>query len=769
MAGKRAKLSGDGDKDLQIRELKHRVKQLSQALDRAEKSAKTVSSELFEYKSVFEQTLALNAVIGMDFDVIDINSRFVESLGYAKEDMVGKKVIDFIADSDIEKAVVMIRHALEGIVTPQVEIGVVGKDGIHTIMFAPGHVSVRRSDEIVGVMVSGVDISEYKRAEAELKRSEKRFRETFEQAAVGMAHIAPYGEFLRINQRFCDIVGYSRPELLKLTFQDITHPDDLEEDLANVRRVLAGEINTYSMEKRYCRKDGSIVWVNLTVALYRETDGRPDYFISVIEDITDRKRAEEALRESENRYRALVETVREGIGIVDDDENILFVNSAFTRMLGYRIDELVDHNLKEFTAQGEFAKLKDQTRRRLKGESSRYETVLYTKKGEARMFSVSATPLADEKGEFIGTLGVVSDITDRKRTEQALKETKDWLQHIIDNSWDIIFQVDLKGNYTFGNKAAERVTGYTLEELLRMNMRELAAPEYREMLFNRIARRIKKKPLSQPFEFEIIRKDGRRVWLELATAAQYSGDELVGVQGVARDVTERVFAERALQSAHKKLINAREQERRRLGRELHDSIGQRLTALHLSMKHIYDLAGENIDRYAADELNRIIKDCRSLMSEVRNVSHGLYPTTLETIGVASSLRQLADDYASMVDVTVEVKGASEGLFDKRLSANAKIVMFRIAQEAITNAVRHGKARKIQLSLIRQKNDAILIVVNDGEPYDPNADVGDGIGIDTMMRRAETVGGEFSINAEGGKTTVRVTIPLSPSDRQKDKT
>ena len=128
----------------------------------------------------------------------------------------------------------------------------------------------------------------------ELQENEQRFRATFEQAAVGIAHVAVDGLWLRVNQKLCDIVGYSREELLQKTFQDITHPDDLESDMANVRRILAGEINTYSMEKRYVRKDGSIVWIYLTVSVVRRTTGDlPEYFISVIEDITERKRAEE--------------------------------------------------------------------------------------------------------------------------------------------------------------------------------------------------------------------------------------------------------------------------------------------------------------------------------------------------------------------------------------------------------------------------------------------------------------------------------------------
>ena len=132
-------------------------------------------------------------------------------------------------------------------------------------------------------------------------RARRSNRATFEQAAVGIAHVGLDGRWLRVNDRLCAIVGYSREELLRITFQDVTHPDDLEADLEFVRQVLSGELKTYSMEKRYVRRDGSIVWINLTVSLVRGAEGEPRHFISVVEDITERKRAEEALRSSEAR------------------------------------------------------------------------------------------------------------------------------------------------------------------------------------------------------------------------------------------------------------------------------------------------------------------------------------------------------------------------------------------------------------------------------------------------------------------------------------
>jgi PAS domain S-box-containing protein len=146
----------------------------------------------------------------------------------------------------------------------------------------------------------------YHRASSDqVRRSEERFRATFDQAAVGIAHVSPTGRFLRINERFCNIVGYTRDEMLARTFQDITHPGDLDVDVEHMQQLLRGEAETYSMEKRYFRKSGERVWVNLTVSLLRDLAGDPRWFVSVVEDITRRKESEVQARAYQDRLRAL--------------------------------------------------------------------------------------------------------------------------------------------------------------------------------------------------------------------------------------------------------------------------------------------------------------------------------------------------------------------------------------------------------------------------------------------------------------------------------
>lgn len=188
-----------------------------------------------------------------------------------------------------------------------------------------------------GRRASARDITQAKRAEQALSESETRFRSTFDNAAVGIAHVNPEGRFLRINRRLCEITGYDPDELTRMCFQDITHPDDLEADLAHASRLHAGEISDYSMEKRYIRKDGSPVWIKLTGSVVRKADGSPDYFIAVVDDISERRDAEARAR----TLAKVVETSGDFIGVAGLDGRAIYLNRAGQALVGLDGDAAV--------------------------------------------------------------------------------------------------------------------------------------------------------------------------------------------------------------------------------------------------------------------------------------------------------------------------------------------------------------------------------------------------------------------------------------------
>ena len=223
-----------------------------------------------------------------DNPIIYVNPAFESMTGYPSEEVLGQNCRFLQGDERDQPQLRVLRRALREGRECQVVLRNHRKDGTpfwNELSVSP----IFDEGKLLNFVGVQKDVTERVRYEEELRESEERFRATFEAAGVGMAHVAPDGRWLRINGRLSGIVGYTREELQALTFQDITHPEDLEKDLEHANRMLVGEIDAYSMEKRYIRKDGRRVWIGLAVSSLRAASGEIYCFVSVIEDITDRK------------------------------------------------------------------------------------------------------------------------------------------------------------------------------------------------------------------------------------------------------------------------------------------------------------------------------------------------------------------------------------------------------------------------------------------------------------------------------------------------
>lgn len=249
---------------------------------------------------------------------------------------------------------------------------------------------------------------------------EDGFRATFEQAAVGIAHISPKGKFLRINHKFCDIVGYSLEEMVDLTFQDITHPDDLEADLEQVKDLLADKKKTYSMEKRYFHKKGHVVWVKLTVSLVKDRAGKSGYFVAIVENIDQRKKAEE------ERIR-LFNLSNDLIGIAGFDGYFKQLNPAWQNALGYMLDEIMAKPFQDFVHPDDRGKTSSEMEKLSTGAKTiNFENRYFHKDGSVRHISWTATPLPEE-----GMLYCIGrDVTERNETERKILEYQDRLKKL---------------------------------------------------------------------------------------------------------------------------------------------------------------------------------------------------------------------------------------------------------------------------------------------------------------------------------------------------
>jgi PAS domain S-box-containing protein len=405
------------------------------------------------FQALAQNELDIVMVTDPDGTIRYISPSVERVLGYIPEEIVGTNSADYIHPDDLERALrelealltergvhpgaveTRVRHKngswrhLEGITTnllddPAVE-GLVFNHRDVTDR-AQAEEKVRRLNEKLEERVEE-RTARLEAALAELRESEERFRATFEQAAVGVAHVGPDGRWLRVNDELCEITGYPRTELSGMTFQDITHPDDLQKDLDHLNRLLVGEIRSYSTEKRYLRKDGSVVWINLTVSAVVDTSGHLKYFITNIVDVTERKEAQEALSQSEERYRAVVEQSAEGLYLVDGDtKRILETNPTLQNMLGYTAAELRGMELHEIVAHAR-EDVEANVERTLR-EGTRFIRERKYRRKDGSVVEVEIAASAINYGGKRVICAAIRDITERRKAEEEIRALNEELE-----------------------------------------------------------------------------------------------------------------------------------------------------------------------------------------------------------------------------------------------------------------------------------------------------------------------------------------------------
>ncbi len=400
-----------------------------------------------------------------------------------------------------------------------------------------------------------------------MKEYEEIFRSTFEQVAIGMAHVNLDGKFIRINQRLCDILKYSREELLSFTIQDITYLDDRNDIIKARDSVLTGETSAYITEKRYIRKDGSLVWANLTLSIAYNSEGKYQYFISVIEDITEKRENEQRLKESDENYQVMINNLDIGFYRGELNGKLLFHNKKLNEILGYDSSESLVGSLAIKFADDEETLKQYHEELIKKGFVKNFILPIQDPKSNKKYVKLSSHLIKGKNGTPIAVEGTVIDITEKYVLEQKLKQSEKRYRALLEDMLEGYYTVDFKGNFTYINDYFCKTLEYSKEEVLGKNYQFIYEEKTSKRLFKLFKQVYESEtPLfhtSRPktsaneekrvFLEGLITRRGKLVFHEGIIDLLYDSEgNKIGFYGFIRDITDKVTAEQNLKDSEKK-------------------------------------------------------------------------------------------------------------------------------------------------------------------------------------------------------------------------
>lgn len=616
---------------------------------------------------------------------------------------------------------------------------------------------------------------EHAQLHANLASSEARFRATFEQAAVGIAHVAavgPVGRFLRINKKFCDIVGYNREEMLNLTFQDITHPDDLDTDLGHLGKLLEGDIPTYSMEKRYFRKDGSTVWVNLTVSLLRDEEGIPDYFVSVVNDINDRKQAEKELIESRDFLAHLTSAVPDLIlSIKMPERTIFWANDSFN-VLGYDHEEYIGQSTEKYYANSEdFIRVGLLQQEAIRNEDNmvRAEVMGLHKDGRAIPAEITATYYR-EGGQISRITAMVRDISDRKKAEAQLTESEKRYRSLVDNSMVGVFHSTVDGRYIFVNKAMAEMFDFDNPDQMISLRPDTLYKDKKER--ERLLSELHEFGTVTNFETEAVSHANRH--MHVIFSARLIGDDIFGM---IMDITELKEAEQKLfiskqrlKSLASQLTIAEEKERRIIAAGLHDQVGQSLALARIQLASASNITA---DPKLVSQLSDISANLHEAINNTQTLMLELSSSTIHDMGLSAAVSEWLENHVEkkyrieckVIDnVTKELK--------KTLEPDVRTILFRNVRELVVNVIKHSRATMVNIIFEDRSPNLRIIVADNGIGFSPDTtkqsgkETG-GFGLFSIEELMTDLGGSLKIVSDPGNgCTAILSTPFSAYHEQK---
>jgi len=560
---------------------------------------------------------------------------------------------------------------------------------------------------------------------------QEAFRVMFEHAGFGVAHVSLDGEWLAINQSLCDILGYSRLQLLSKTLRDITRFDDLGAELAECHRLRTGELASFSSEKRHLRGDGRVGWLKATVTLVRKHDsGEPASYLAIIEDLTPQRKAiQQLLLDSDKRLRVLADNISDLFFTLDQDLKCTYWNKAAekltgissARVLGKHVDEILSPGL---TGAGA-------TIGKVLATQQAHRFTLACKLGEHDcLLEITAYPARD------GVSVVAKDLAASKRADEALRESEERFRAMADSAPVMMWMAGLDKGCTDFNRGWLNFTGRTMAQEKGEGWAVGVHPEDLERCIHIYLTAFDQR-IPFAMEYRLRRHDGQYRWIRDTGVPRFLPDgSFVGYIGCCVDVDDQRQTEVARADLSRRLMNAQEAERARIARELHDGIGQSLALLSVQLQR----AGKptSSERKSPD-IAELCGRLKQLGHQVSQLSHQLHSSELEFLGLGVAIKSHCREFSEQYHIKVECVCTE---IPSDLDNEVALGFLRVVQEALHNVAKHSRATQVRVEMTYSEGNLVLVISDNGGGFDQEkVRHAAGLGMISMRERMHLIGGE----------------------------
>jgi PAS domain S-box-containing protein len=703
-----------------------------------------------------------------DTNEVFFSREWKSQLGYGEQDLANafETWEALLHADDRERAMAYVQAYLKNPVGDyRQEFCLRHKDGSYRWIAAAASFVVEPDGRRVRLLGAHTDITERKRAEEALRLA----KFSVDRAADAVYWIDPQAKILDVNVAASLMLGYSRDELCTMTVHDL-NPDFQAHSWPEFWAETQ-QRGTMVFETVHRAKNGRLIPIEVSVN-YLFYEGK-EYHCAFVRDITERKRVEEELRRSQAFITSVVENLPNMIFVKDAKDLKFFrVNKAGEDLLGHSREVLIGKSDYDFFPKEDADFFTAIDRQVLKTGSllDIPEEPIETKHQGRRILHTKKIPICDDTGEPQYLLGISEDITDRKRTENALRKSEERYRSIFENAIEGIFQTTLDGKYVAVNPALARMYGYNSPEDMIATIMNIASQLYVDPgRRDEFIRLMQEQDELTGFEALVYRKDGSFIWIsENVRAMRDPAGVLVGFEGTVEHITERKLAEQRLRDTvdqvrtlSGRLTTVQEEERTRIARELHDELGVGLTCLKIDLSRLQTMISEQTGVRALKKVRSripsMIEQIDTTIASVQRLVTELRPAILDDLGLVAAIEWQCQDFQKRTGIPCTCVASADDIAVEPERATA---LFRICQEALTNTARHAQSTAVTIKL-ESRSDSLQLVVADNGTGIPDAKLSDrrSLGLLGMKERVALLGGELSIQGHPGKgTTITVCLP-----------